>query len=348
MAPLEKKLALLNALRQGQAQQPTHIWKGENSREAALRYCPVCRREDMEVYGETYWRSAHQLPLMTVCPVHLCKLIEAPVGRRSSLNERFYVAGEYCVDAEPDYEKPTYGEFLTRTLYAYYQMPLATGPTEGYSNLAQALVNRGYMTILRKFNITLDHKALYRDLCQYYGPELVAEWFGAESSAIIISRICSWNVLSPERYALLATMIEQPPDITFSPERLPDVYERKLQELRDHNAGYHKKFVAGQLGVKTYQLDSLLRRFNMEPFWVDVRPKANNGENARTELIKAYLTVSEKEALEAYVQEKNFANNADFIRYCLNATMAAGWPEQSGIDTAPPSEKSGRTPADTV
>lgn len=29
---------------------------------AYLRYCKVCRKKDIERYGETYWRRCHQLP----------------------------------------------------------------------------------------------------------------------------------------------------------------------------------------------------------------------------------------------------------------------------------------------
>ena len=35
-----------------------------------LRYCKVCRRLDIDKYGETYWRRSHQLPGVLVCPDH--------------------------------------------------------------------------------------------------------------------------------------------------------------------------------------------------------------------------------------------------------------------------------------
>lgn len=42
----------------------------------ALRYCPQCAVEDREQYGETYWRRAHQIPHIDVCPTHGCRLVE--------------------------------------------------------------------------------------------------------------------------------------------------------------------------------------------------------------------------------------------------------------------------------
>lgn len=35
-----------------------------------FRYCPVCLKNDIEVYGETYWRTYHQLPSVFVCIEH--------------------------------------------------------------------------------------------------------------------------------------------------------------------------------------------------------------------------------------------------------------------------------------
>ena len=45
--------------------------KGED---ATLRYCPICAREDREMYGETYWHRKHQLRGINICPIHFCNL----------------------------------------------------------------------------------------------------------------------------------------------------------------------------------------------------------------------------------------------------------------------------------
>lgn len=39
-------------------------------------FCPVCVSEDCEEYGEPYWHRAHQLPNVTVCHRHHCKLMD--------------------------------------------------------------------------------------------------------------------------------------------------------------------------------------------------------------------------------------------------------------------------------
>lgn len=51
-----------------------------------FRLCPKCVEHDLQVHGETYWRRAHHLPGVLVCPIHGVGLHETevpfrPVGR---------------------------------------------------------------------------------------------------------------------------------------------------------------------------------------------------------------------------------------------------------------------------
>lgn len=39
-----------------------------------LRYCPECAKADRERYGETYWHRVHQIPELSICALHKCRL----------------------------------------------------------------------------------------------------------------------------------------------------------------------------------------------------------------------------------------------------------------------------------
>lgn len=39
------------------------------------KYCPLCSVYDSENHGCTHWRNQHQIPGITVCPLHHCKLV---------------------------------------------------------------------------------------------------------------------------------------------------------------------------------------------------------------------------------------------------------------------------------
>lgn len=320
MAPPGKKEKMLAELCAGKGETVSWIWSSENKAETKLKYCPMCRREDMDAYGETYWRTGHQIPLMTACPRHECRLEEVNIGRRNKLNERFYLPGEYCAETELDYGLKPYEMFLAKTLDAYYRLPMEVGPTEGYSNLAQALFNGGYRTILRRYHMTLNHEMLYDALTKHYGAKLTNRVFGEKSAAVTIARICSWNLIAPERYALLAVLIGQPPSVTFGP-RIPDALEERLRALEKDGTVFPKKYIAEQLGVKTHQVDVVCRRYGVEPFWAGQKEKQNDGAGAKREAVKLYCTREEKEKIEAYAKEKNFANTSDFLRSCVRRVM---------------------------
>lgn len=40
-----------------------------------LKYCPCCLRGQFSQYGFGYWRRVHQIPILDICPDHLCLLI---------------------------------------------------------------------------------------------------------------------------------------------------------------------------------------------------------------------------------------------------------------------------------
>lgn len=49
-----------------------------------LRYCPLCAKEDRELYGETYWHRAHQVFGVNVCYKHGCYLVDSNVSISSN------------------------------------------------------------------------------------------------------------------------------------------------------------------------------------------------------------------------------------------------------------------------
>lgn len=50
-----------------------------NEKEKYLKYCPICAKEDRDIYGETYWHRKHQIRNVSICPIHQCKLKDSDV-----------------------------------------------------------------------------------------------------------------------------------------------------------------------------------------------------------------------------------------------------------------------------
>lgn len=67
--------------------------------ESHLKYCPMCANNQKFVYGETYWLRAHQLPLVSVCAEHKCKLIQVPRRRKHLLFPEHSKSIDFKIDA---------------------------------------------------------------------------------------------------------------------------------------------------------------------------------------------------------------------------------------------------------
>lgn len=67
----------------GERTRPLHVLMGITGTDISLptylRYCPVCVKEQMNLYGEAYWQRNHQISGVFVCPIHHIWLEESRV-----------------------------------------------------------------------------------------------------------------------------------------------------------------------------------------------------------------------------------------------------------------------------
>ena len=59
---------------------------------SAMRYCPVCCQEDLQLYGEPYWHRSHQLPDMRICTKHRCWLVDTDVTYDTARQQELFPA----------------------------------------------------------------------------------------------------------------------------------------------------------------------------------------------------------------------------------------------------------------
>ena len=72
--------------------------------ERYLRFCPLCVREDREVYGETYWHRKHQIRNMRICTKHKCMLMESSVSAKSEQSFTFCPAENHIYQSDVVFE----------------------------------------------------------------------------------------------------------------------------------------------------------------------------------------------------------------------------------------------------
>lgn len=89
--------------------------KQKNGKERYLRYCPLCVKEDRDVYGETYWHRSHQMMEVDFCPKHGCRLINSSIVVHAKASPNL-IPAELEVK---EFDNTTYGNELEIELARY-------------------------------------------------------------------------------------------------------------------------------------------------------------------------------------------------------------------------------------
>jgi transcriptional regulator with XRE-family HTH domain len=141
-----------------------------------FKFCPKCLTDDLERYGESYWRLSHQLPTSFVCSKHkqqVLLLSQVPY-RKGSRTEYIAVSEENCSFSQDEHYDIIYSNKEILTLITEEGVKLAK---KQYSwNIPKLhetyrfmLSKRGYLTVKGAINQT----KLGKDLISYYGKELL-------------------------------------------------------------------------------------------------------------------------------------------------------------------------------
>lgn len=212
---LETKQKLLCQAKNGDIKYLVKLPKQYWSR--SLKCCPVCMKEDLGKYGETYWHLSHQIPSATICTKHRCRLLNYSQIVKKHRNDSFVLPEPS--EEEPVFDIPRAEIELNEMFQTYLELPLEYSPTPDRNNLFEGLLDVGYRCIRMDKKYAVDYKKLELDLWDYFGKDLIIRVFGTTNlRSTTMAYIRNWEYKLPERYALLATFIHQKPEITFALE----------------------------------------------------------------------------------------------------------------------------------
>jgi hypothetical protein len=141
-----------------------------------LRFCPVCKREDEEYYGETYWHRLHQLPGVEVCPSHQAFLENSSANLRADRKYLQFISAEQATRATPvryvDVEDRNHRVLLqlARDAKWLFDHPfLGTDLKTLQSRYLQLLIKRGLATYIGGIHV----KRLLNEFSSHYSPALL-------------------------------------------------------------------------------------------------------------------------------------------------------------------------------
>lgn len=268
----DKKRQVWNALRAGHGSGITSIRTQMPDGTEGLKYCPTCYLLDTEKYGEPFWHRVHQIPLLPLCPMHQVPLVVVP-AKFTRLSEMFLPLVSVRHQKAKHGEKAPWMEPLTDMLTALLCRDYA--PTVGYNNLHAALINAGYGVDKISKHQALSVAKIQQAARAYWGEQIHEQYFACMSNAVL-SRLTKWQLSSPERYALLAVMVGMDSDTLFGPaiEPIGPLLE-KLLSYKEAGVIYGKSDLAAKMGIQPGQLDSLAQKYNIQPFWRQIRQERN-------------------------------------------------------------------------
>ena len=300
----DKKRQVWETLRAGRGSGITSVRTQMPDGVEGLKYCPTCYLLDTEKHGEPFWHRVHQIPLLPLCPMHRTPLIAVPV-KFTRLSEFFLpLISIHCQEADSKKKAP-WMEPLTDMLTALVCGDYA--PTVGYNNLHTALVSHGYGEDRVSRYQSIDVAKIQGAVMEYYGQQIYEQYFG-KLSAAVMARMTRWQLSSPERYALLAVMVDMDAKTLFGPAIEPtDPLLERLLYYKDTGVIFGKNDLASKIGIQPGQLDSLAAKYHIEPFWRQIRQE-------RKRCIRLLLTDQEYEVILKVVKETSNEPLAVFAR----------------------------------
>lgn len=301
---MEKRRQVWHALCSGRGSGITSVRMQMPDGTEGLKYCPVCYRSDTAQYGEPYWHRVHQIPLLPLCPIHQVSLIAVPI-QFARLSEMFLpLVSVRCQEAATKGVAP-WTEPLTDMLTAL--LCRDDVPTVGYNNLYLSLLHVGYGTDKISKYQTVSVEKIKTAAREYYGEQIYEQYFG-KLSAAILARLTNWKLSSPERYALLAVMAGLDAETLFGPMLdATDPLLEKLLYYKGTGVIYGKNDLATKIGIQPNQLDSLAKKYQVKPFWRQIRQNRNR-------CIRLLLTDSEYDMIAQAAKESGSEQLAVFVR----------------------------------
>lgn len=311
----DEKIKKLKQIREGKSKFPTRIC--QNKRQLPiLKSCPFCVKEDIDTYGESYWHVSHQLPLSYICMKHKCRLNVLYSKTRKELDTKFILPEMNNSDVNYNYT-PT--ELLLSTISSdYLSLPMEISPPEEINNLYIGLVNNGYGIIRKEVDFKMNAMKITHDMCKIFGSRMVEDYFLTQKmEKHKYNKLRHWEYKSPERYVMIAALINQPANVTFSNQSIGITVYEKFLEFSKSSAKLSKEYIAEQLGVTKNHLNIMAYNINVKPFWI----KADENHKTKNHQIVFSVTEEDKKRIYAYTKTHGYVFCSNFLLYCVNEIM---------------------------
>lgn len=247
--PLERRISAWKLMQAGDRKfaDALYITKNKGSQRTHLRYCPICAQADRGQYGETYWHRKHQLPWVSVCAVHRCRLLNSAIGLIGNSHGFHLTSAEEIVP----YDSPVNTDIsdleldIVKFVATIFDADINLKSNVPVGKFIRSRLEDTKYTSLRGEQVFA--RMLFQDLQQYYGellPNTLSKWFH-------IQKVCCAQNFHTYDICLLAMYLDIPISDLLDMQ-LPDLslqqrFDAQLRKLRAQ--GLTQKQTAAVMGV---------------------------------------------------------------------------------------------------
>ena len=199
-----------------------------------MYYCPICVKNERNMYGEAYWHRAHQIDGVYVCHKHCCKLVSSDVIITTRKKYEIVSAELHIPTDIPETTQGTKKEILmAQYLYELLSSPITFNKCDVSAFLHSRLNETEYTSKSARFIRT---SMLYDDYLQYWGKDVVLP------NARALKELCNGNRVNPYTISQIAIMVGISAQ-DLAKQKVPKLpawkqFDLKVAELNETGIGY--------------------------------------------------------------------------------------------------------------
>lgn len=247
--PLERRLSAWELIQNGDRRfaDALYITKSKAIQRTHVRYCPICAQADRMQYGETYWHRHPQLPWVSVCPEHRCRLLDSSISLVGAGHGFHLTTAEEVVpyDNPGDTNVSDLELKIAKYVTTVFDADISLKNDVPVGRFIRSRLEGTQYTSLRGEQVFA--RKLFQDLEQYYGsllPNTLNAWFH-------IQKVCCSQNFHTYDICLLALFLGIPIkdllDMKLPELTLQQRFDARIRELRSQ--GLTQKQTAEIMGV---------------------------------------------------------------------------------------------------
>lgn len=288
-----------------------------------LWYCPLCRDEDIRMYGEMYWHREHQIEMIPLCAKHHCRTVPCMESCNRAEKEFLCADGRICPAKEPQFEENTLPDYIMSALTE----PFPIEKTTCMDVVVEALLKQN-LAIEYGGKLQQDRQGLYCLIEKKQGEEyalLALRKKDGSENALRCAVNRTLNVPT-ERILPFVAALSIPPNRMFAEAQIEPQREKIKQRLFEiSKRGYvcTRKSILAELGIRADKLEGIARECGIkDPLWRK-NWKAQKSDTKSFRRMQAVIYLEEEEArmMEQRIKEMEVISRAEFIRYCIRKEL---------------------------